>query len=201
MFFDDVERRPRDVLGVPEDAFLVTFAGTHGIAQSLPSVLDAAERVNGNVHFAFVGEGPVKEALERDARERALRNVHFHGQVSIAEVPHILATSDALLVPLSGHPAFADFVPSKMVDYMAMGKPVILSAAGEAARLLRAAGGGVVVDPEDGAALAEAVTWLRDHQDDAVRMGELGRAWARRRLRSIQAERLEQVLLDVVRTR
>ena len=37
MFFDDGRSDPAGDLGVPDDAFLVTFAGTHGIAQSLPS--------------------------------------------------------------------------------------------------------------------------------------------------------------------
>jgi glycosyltransferase involved in cell wall biosynthesis len=201
MFMDEVPGDFRGRLGVPDDAFLVTFAGMHGIAQSLPSVLDAAERVNGGVHFAFVGDGPVKPALESAARERRLENVHFHSQVPPTEVSRVLASSDALLVPLSGHPAFTEFVPSKMVDYMAAGKPVVLSAAGESARLLETAGAGVVAEPENGVALAEAVGWLRDNRDEARRMGELGRAWARRRLRSVQAERLEQVLFEVVGTR
>ena len=102
MFFAEVDGDSRRELGVPDDAFLVTFAGTHGIAQSLPTVLDAAGRVDGDIHFAFVGDGPVKQALEQDARDRALANVHFHTQVPPGEIPAILASSDALLVTLSG---------------------------------------------------------------------------------------------------
>jgi glycosyltransferase involved in cell wall biosynthesis len=201
LFFDDPPGDSRGALGVPDDAFLVTFAGTHGIAQSLPSILDAAERVNGEVHFAFVGDGPMKAGLEREARERSLANVHFHDQVPPTEIARILASSDALLVPLSGHPTFGEFVPSKMVDFMAAGKPVVLAAAGESARLLESAGAGVVVAPEDGEALAGAVMWLREHRDEAGEMGSRGRSWARRRLRSVQAERLEQVLLETVERR
>ncbi len=76
------------------------------------------------------------------ASEKGLSNVHFHPQVPLDEIPPILAASDALLVPLSGHPTFEQFVPSKMVDFMATGKPVILSAAGESARILERAGAG-----------------------------------------------------------
>jgi glycosyltransferase involved in cell wall biosynthesis len=132
------------------------------------------------------------------AREKGLRNVHFHAQVPLAEIPAVLAASDALLVPLSAHPTFEQFVPSKLIDFMAAGRPVILSAAGEAPRILERAGAGIAVTPEDPRALADAVRWLRDHQVEAEAMGERGRAFAATQLRSIQAERLEQVLFDEV---
>jgi glycosyltransferase involved in cell wall biosynthesis len=103
-----------------------------------------------------------------------------------------------LLVPLSAHPTFADFVPSKMIDFMAVGRPLVLSAQGEAARILALAGAGVAVAPEDPEALAGAVRWLSEHPAEAEAMGKRGREFARRRLRSVQAARLDEVLLDTV---
>jgi glycosyltransferase involved in cell wall biosynthesis len=217
----------RERLGISVDDFLVTFAGTHGIAQALPSVLDAAERLsrrvafalvgegpvktevmraaaerlNRRVTFALVGEGPVKAELMRDAESRGLENVRFHPEVPLEDIVPVLAASDALLVPLVAHPTFADFVPSKMIDYMAVGRPVLLAAAGEAARLLDESGGGIVVAPEDPEGLARAVQWLAEHPEEADAMGRRGREFARTRLRSVQAERLEQLLLDVVERR
>jgi glycosyltransferase involved in cell wall biosynthesis len=198
VFFEEAEAGARAELGVPADAFLVMFAGTHGIAQSLPSVLDAADRVGGKIHFAFVGDGPVKAALENDARLRGLENVHFHPQVPITDVPRMLAASDALLVPLSAHPLFGDFIPSKLIDFMASGKPVLLAASGEPARIVERNRAGVVVAPEDADALAEATVWLAANPEVAEAMAMRGRSFARSRLRSVQAERLEQVLIDVV---
>jgi glycosyltransferase involved in cell wall biosynthesis len=196
LFFDDP--RAGDRLGVPDDRFLVTFAGTHGIAQALPSVLDAAERIEGGAHFSFVGEGPMKESVVESARERELSNVSFHDQVALDDIVPVLAGSDALLVPLSAHPTFASFVPSKLIDYLAVGRPVILSASGEAARLLERSGGGVVVPPEDPDELAAAIRWLAEHPHEAAEMGRRGREFARSRLRSVQAERLEQIIATLV---
>jgi glycosyltransferase involved in cell wall biosynthesis len=197
LFFDATGARDR--LGVLESKFLVTFAGMLGIAQALPSVLDAAERANGGTHFAFVGDGPMKVPLTEQARDRGLDNVSFHRQLAPEDVVPVLAASDALLVPLSAHPTFETFVPSKMIDYLATGRPVVLSAAGEAARILEHSGGGIVVPPEDPEALVAAVSWLAEHPDEAAAMGERGRAFARTRLRSTQAARLEELLLDVTR--
>jgi glycosyltransferase involved in cell wall biosynthesis len=178
--------------------FVVTFAGTLGIAQALPSVLEAAALLDGGVSVQLVGDGPVKELLAADARERGLENVVFRPQVPRERIPRVLAASDALLVSLSGHPTFTSFVPSKLIDYMAAGKPVLVAAAGESARLLEAAGAGLAVAPEDPTALAEAVRWLQLHPDEARAMGERGREFAKTRLRSRQAERLEEVLVDAV---
>lgn len=202
MFFEAVpDPGLRAELGATDGAFLVTFAGTHGIAQALPSVLNAAALLGRGVEFAFVGEGPVKGALEDQARELRLQNVHFHSQVPMDESPAILASSDALLVPLSGHPTFAQFVPSKLIDCMAAGRPVVLAAAGEAAHLVERSGAGVVVPPENPQALADGLRRLASSPAERARMGERGRAFAAGRLRSVQAARLEEVLLEVARRR
>lgn len=183
--------------GAPRSGrFVVTFAGILGIAQALPSVLDAAADLERDAEFVLVGDGPLRESLVEDARARGLANVEFRPQVPLESITPVLAASDALLVPLSAHPTFEQFVPSKLIDFMAVGRPVILSAAGESARILEHAGGGIAVPPEAPEELAAAVRWLAAHPREAAEMGDRGRAFALRRLRSTQAERLEQVLFD-----
>jgi glycosyltransferase involved in cell wall biosynthesis len=140
----------------------------------------------------------MKETVMAAARERGLDNVSFHPQVPLEQIVGVLAASDALLVPLSAHPTFETFVPSKVIDYLATGKPVLLSAQGESARLLERSGGGIVVPPEDPERLAEAVRWLQAHPEQRAEMGRHGREFARTRLRSSYAERLEELLLELV---
>jgi glycosyltransferase involved in cell wall biosynthesis len=200
-FFVNGDVRPEDRLRVPADRFLLTFAGILGIAQALPSTLEAARMLDGVAEFLFVGDGPVKGIIADLAGEQGLRNVHFHPQIPLEQIPPVLRASDALLVPLSAHPTFEQFVPSKMIDYMAVGRPVVLSAAGEAARILELSGGGIAVAPEAPEELARAIRWLVEHPEEAAEMGRRGRQFAARRLRSVQAERLEHVLFDVIRAR
>ena len=197
-FFADGGNGARARLGMADDRFLVTFAGTLGIAQALPSVLEGAALFEEFAELLLVGDGPMKGILVDRAHELGVLNVRFHDQVPIENVTPILAASDALLVPLSAHPTFEQFVPSKLIDFMAVGRPVVLTAAGEAARILERSGGGIAVTPESPEDLARAVRWLAEHPREAAEMGERGRAYARRRLRSTQAERLEQVLFDAV---
>jgi glycosyltransferase involved in cell wall biosynthesis len=201
LFLEAESGNGRARLGATDADFVVTFAGTHGIAQGLGSVVRAAPELEGEARFALVGDGPLKEPLVRLAREQGVRNVDFHDQVPLAETPPLLASSDALLVPLSAHPTFRDFVPSKLIDAMAVGRPVVLTAAGESARILEEAGAGVVVAPEDPDELVRAVRWLREHPEEAAQMGRRGREYARSRLRTVGARRLEELLLELGRSR
>ena len=189
----------RDRLGVDADRFLVTFAGTLGIAQALPSAIEAAAQLKGEADFSFVGEGPMKQIIIDQLEAEGVDNVRLHPQVPLESITPILSGSDALLVTLSAHPTFRQFVPSKLIDFMAVGRPVLLAAAGESAELVETARAGIVVEPENPRALADAVRWLRTHPEEAAEMGRNGRTFARTRLRAVQAERLEQVLIEVAR--
>ena len=61
----------RAVLGAADDEFVVTFAGTHGIAQGLDTIVRAAPLLEGEASFALVGDGPLKAPLVQLAATRA----------------------------------------------------------------------------------------------------------------------------------
>jgi len=196
---DHCEAGLKATLGL-EGRFVVTFAGTHGIAQGLLAVLDAAKHLTGEpVTFFFIGDGPVKPALMERARAEGLDNVVFHAQVPLVRIPPYLNLSDALLVPLRNDPIFSSFIPSKLFDSMACGKPVLLMVDGEARRLLDEARAGLYVAAENACALADAVRWLRAHPDESRDFGRNGRKFVLENFtRSRQAEQLENFLSAVV---
>jgi len=110
----------------------------------------------------------------------------------------VLCECHALLVPLGASPLLEDFVPSKLYDAMAVGRPVIAALGGEAASIVREARCGMVIAPEDGSALAAAVRRLHDRPDLVDALGSAGRRAATEHARSRQVARLEQILRDVV---
>jgi glycosyltransferase involved in cell wall biosynthesis len=178
----DPEVRAR--LGAEPGDCLVLYVGTHGISQGLPAVADAAAQLaragdRGPVRFAFVGDGADKPRLAARVTELGLDNVTLRPGVPSEQIPALLAAADICLVPLRQVPLFATFIPSKMFEFLAAGKAVIGSVTGEAAHILSEAGG-VVVPPEDSAALAEAIGALA--ADPALRrvMGQAGRAHVER---------------------
>jgi glycosyltransferase involved in cell wall biosynthesis len=164
-------------LGARPGDCLVLYAGTHGISHALPHVADAAALLVGEpVRLAFVGDGADKPRLQRHVSELGLGSVTLAPAVPPDQVPALLAAADICLVPLRDVPLFATFIPSKMFEYLAAAKPVIGSVTGETAQILREAGG-VVVPPEDSAALAEAIRRLAADPARRAVMGRRGRAY------------------------
>jgi colanic acid biosynthesis glycosyl transferase WcaI len=72
-----------------------------------------------------------------------------------------MRATDASLVPLDAQPALRTFVPSKLFDCCAVGRPVILAAAGESQRLVTEARAGITVPPANADALAHAARRLQ----------------------------------------
>jgi hypothetical protein len=172
------EEELRASLGAGSADCLVLYVGTHGISQGLTSVADAAARLDGEaaIRFAFVGEGADKLRLEQRVAEGGLGHVTLRPGVPHEQVPALLATADICLVPLRDVPLFSSFIPSKMFECLAAGKPVVGALAGEAAQILREAGGSVV-PPGDSAALAEAVRTLAADPRQRQEMGRRGRLY------------------------
>jgi colanic acid biosynthesis glycosyl transferase WcaI len=182
--------------GRPESGrFIVGYAGNLGIAQGLEVILDAAERLRGeDVGFVLVGDGPMSEPLRLERERRGLESVEFRHAVPASGVGEFLLSCDALVVPLRAHPVLETFIPSKLYDAMAVGRPAIVAARGEAAQLVREAGCGLAIAPEDGTGLAAAVRSLVADRDRGRALGRAGRGLAGDHARSRQVERLEHVL-------
>jgi colanic acid biosynthesis glycosyl transferase WcaI len=185
------------------DKFLVVYAGIHGVAQGLETVLDTAQKFRAvpDVHFLLVGEGPRKADLLELRNRLELDNVTMIAERPRPEIPAFLSAADVALVPLRKLKLFEGAVPSKMFDAWACGCPVLLSIDGEARRLLEIAEAGVFVEPENATQMAQAILQLKNDPDRLRRYGENGRRfveanYSRQRL----AVRLEELLRETIRT-
>lgn len=159
-----------------EGGCLALYAGLHGIAQGLPQLLAAASMLQGDpapLDIALIGDGPVKQNLEREAAARGLRRVRFLDARPPNALPPLLASADILLVPLGM--SIPGAVPSKLYEAMASGRAVVLVANGEAATIVREHDAGLVVEPGDVAGLAAALRTLRDDPTRRRTLGENGR--------------------------
>lgn len=98
--------------------------------------------------------------------------------MSKAQVGPWLAAADVLLVHLKDDPLFAITVPSKTQAYLAAGRPILMAVAGDAAEIIRRAGAGLVVPPENAAALAAAVERLAAlDPEQLAALGDNGRRY------------------------
>ncbi|MFL5662252.1 MAG: glycosyltransferase family 4 protein [Ktedonobacteraceae bacterium] len=185
-----------------DDRFTVLYGGTHGLAQGLTSILDAAEQLSdhANIYFVLVGDGAAKEGLVADAQRRHLENISFLDPQPHDRMPLLLASADVCLVPLRKLPLFEGALPSKMYEAMACARPILLAVEGEARRLVeQEAGAAIYVEPENAAALATTILYLYEHPEEAEMLGQRGRAFVEARfnrnyLTTVLEERIAALL-------
>lgn len=181
--------------------FLVLYAGIHGLAQGLETVLEAAWELSGvpDVHFVFIGEGPKKAELVALKNKLELENVTMLPERSRSEMPACLTAADVALVPLRRLDLFRGALPSKMFDAWACACPVILGIDGEAREVMEEAKAGVFVEPEDAGQLAAVIRRLKQDPEQLQRYGRNGRLFVVAHFsRQCLAARLEALLLEIV---
>lgn len=182
--------------------FIVLYVGIHGLAQGLETVIEAASLLKheNSLHFAFVGEGPKKNELMQKAARRKLSNIDFISEVPADEICKYISLADLCLVPLKKNDLFKGALPTKMFDYWACGKPILLSVDGEAREELEGAKGGVFVEPENSSLMAKTILDVYKDPTLAKQMGENGKRYIREKgyIRSEQARVLAHILRKLV---
>jgi len=163
-----------------EGKFVVSYIGTLGLAHGLETLIAAAEnlqRTEPNVQFLLVGEGADRERILALAESKMLRNLRFVPQQAREQIPAYISASDVCLVLLKKSDVFETVIPTKMLEFMSCGRPVILGVDGQAREILERCRGGLYVEPENPVALCEAIRTLQ--QQDGLRksMGNHGREY------------------------
>lgn len=139
---------------------IVGYAGTHGLANALDVLLDAAAQLKGQAEVLLVGKGPERERLQQRVTDEGLDNVAMLPSVPKASIPKLLEQIDIAYIGWHPNPLYRFGIsPNKLVDYMMAGKPIVHSvSAGNDP--VQEAGCGLTVPPADAAAVASAVRQL-----------------------------------------
>ena len=187
-----------------ERRFNILFAGGMGKAQGLHAVIEAAAligKANPRVQFVFMGGGRLLEDLTAHATAVAPRTTLFLARRPMPEAARVLQAADVLLVHLRKHPLYNITIPSKTQAYLALGKPILMAVAGDAAHLVCGAGAGVECEPETPQSIAEAAVRLAELPAETLgAMGRRGREFYQKELSlRVGCARMEQIFLEAVR--
>lgn len=121
--------------------------------------------------------------------------VTFLGRVERGRLAQLLTTAQVTVVTQRSAPLLRDALSSKVLEYMAAGRPVVAAVNGWTGQVVRDAGAGVVTPPQDAGALADAVGALIADPDRARELGRRGRRHVEEHLsRQVVSRRLEQAL-------
>lgn len=184
-----------------DDKFVVMFAGNLGMVQGLETVVAAAARLRDRpeIMVTLVGDGADRPRLERLIAEARLDNVRFLGSHPSDDMPTFMRAADALLVHLRPSPIADHAIPTKILSYLAAGRPILCATGGAAAELVADSGAGDVVPPGDPVALADAIARLEARDASArARMGDRGREYLRAHFeKTIVMDTYETALRDL----
>lgn len=156
---------------------IVGYAGTHGVANAMDVLLDAAACIDDDrVVFVLVGGGPDKEALRQRAVTEQLSNVFFVDPVKKAQIPALLAWFDIAYIGWHRQPLYRFGIsPNKLMDYMMAARP-ILHAVEAGNDPVGEAGCGLTVAPEDPFEIVRGIqALLKVSADERAAMGQRGR--------------------------
>lgn len=161
-----------------EGKFMVCYIGTMGMAHGLDTILQAAAQLRESafhVLFVLVGEGAEKQRIADQAKFLGLSNVCILDQQPRERIPAYICTSDACLVLLRNTPLFKTVIPTKMLEFMSCGRPIILGVDGQARKIMEEANAGIFVVPENASALAQAILHLAGDEKLRTSLGNNGR--------------------------
>jgi glycosyltransferase involved in cell wall biosynthesis len=163
------------------DRFVVSYAGTMGLAQDMTVIVEAAHRLrhHEDIVFLMVGDGPDKADARSQAARLDLDNMVFLPTQPWSVYPDVLAASDVSLINLHAN-LTTPVVPSKLMSIMAAGRPVIASvpSSSDAFRIVSKAACGLCTDAGDADGLAAAALELYRNPNRVSEMGRRGRHYA-----------------------
>jgi glycosyltransferase involved in cell wall biosynthesis len=193
--------RFREANGLTAADFVVLYSGSMGLKQGLVNVIEAARetaRKAPNVKWILVGDGEVKSTLQQLIHHHTLDN--FVKLLSLQpedEMPVMFASADLLLLNQVGA-VKTTVIPSKLLTYMAAGRPILAAVNPESqgAHLLRRATGGMIVNADNPHALATAVLELRTRDcGELLEMGRRNRTFAEQHFDSKRILAAQEALL------
>jgi glycosyltransferase involved in cell wall biosynthesis len=172
----------RERNGISGNDLVFLYAGIIGIAQGLEIILDAAKLLmnTAGLKFVLLGNGPEKLRLLEQKQKEGLTNVLFIDSVPKEEMPAILKSVDAAIVPLKKLDLFKGAIPSKIFESLAMKVPVLLGVDGEARKLFVEQGRcALYFEPGNAPDLVKRITELNADRKLAAQLGENGRNYVR----------------------
>lgn len=199
--FDYIPEQPK------KDTTDFVFAGNVGTAQNLYVVLKAAHNIqkemisdNGNkIVFHIIGDGQELDNLRKYVKDNEIQNVIFHGRKPPEDMPQYYALADAMMVTLISNPLLALTLPAKVQSYMAAGKPILASANGEIANVIKESNAGFCAPADDVLSFVSIIKQFLSDKDRYLMGDNAKKYYTDNFSREKIMNKLEKILIEEVR--
>ncbi|AFQ45976.1 glycosyltransferase family 4 protein [Desulfosporosinus meridiei] len=194
--FMESELKPYTPKSANEYAFIVLYTGLVGIPQGLDVLIETAKLTKDyNIIYKIVGDGLEKEYLTQLVKRLQLTNVEFYPSVPKSKLSGFYLEADCLFAHLRGNNMYDSALPSKIMDYMVAGRPIVYAGRGEGKMIIEKADCGFVVEPDSPEAIAKVlINFLKEPNYE---MGLKGYTFA---VENFNSDRLFMKLLQMVKS-
>lgn len=186
---------------IDNDFFDIVFAGNIGPAQSVETIIEAANLLKEckSILFHIVGDGLSKSKCESLTKKYKLQNVKFHGYHNVEKMDKYYDLADAFIITMLDNEVVNSTLPAKIQSYMAAGKPIIGAVNGEARMIIEDSDCGLCCESLNYQKLSELIIKMKDDK-------EMYKLWSRNSLeyyqkhfsKDIIISQMENILNDAV---
>lgn len=156
--------RPMNVPRISPKLNLI-FIGNLNPEKGLTYLFRAVEPIQDKVHLSIVGDGRLLQKYKKD-----YPFAKYYGRIEHHQLPEIINQHDVLVLP-----TFVESFPNVLLEAMACGKPVIASKVFGVPEMVVKGRNGLLVPPQNTAAIKESLLYLLRHPHNRIKMGENGR--------------------------
>jgi glycosyltransferase involved in cell wall biosynthesis len=155
--------------------FLVGYIGTIGMAHSIITLVEAAEKLKeSDIKFVIVGSGAERAKIENEILKRDLKNIRLFPLQPNEEIPSIVKKLNVFCVHLKKNNLFKTVIPSKIFEGMICAKPILIGVEGESKDIVENAECGLSFEPESAKDLADKILMLKNDSHLQKKLGENG---------------------------
>lgn len=163
-----------NVGNVDNEYFDILFAGNIGPAQSVETIIEAANLVKNNkmIRFHIVGDGLSRGECEDLKNSYKLDNIEFYGFHDVSHMPKYYALADCFIITMVDNEVVNSTLPAKVQSYMLAGKPIIGAISGEVREVISEAKCGYCCDSGDASELAKIISKI---YNERYKLSEFGK--------------------------
>jgi glycosyltransferase involved in cell wall biosynthesis len=185
----------RRLLGWPEDLFIAGYVGRLVERKGITDLLDAAAMCSSEIAVAFVGAGPMAEAIaERGQSSELQHRVLSLAGKPLTELPTVMNALDVMVLPSRTVPTWKEQFGRVIIESHACGVPVIGSDSGAIPEVVEKAG---IIFPEGN--VGELVRALNLMQHDVARRESMGRIGFQQVMEKYTWQRVAEQMADIYR--
>jgi len=167
-----------DELYVEHEGINISYFGNIGKAQDFECLVRNIDKVNENVFFHIIGDGSELENLRKLVNQNHLNlRIKLHGYLKKDDLTALYQSTDICFLSLKPDSSIGNTLPSKMIEYLSVGKPVLAFAGGSIKELIKEAECGYCVDFGNDEEFVEKINLLARNRNQRESFGRNGRVY------------------------